>query len=96
MVANTRVKVRKASSLTGAAMEAWREVTARVDVGKGGAYWKILDDGWYDVQGHNSIKKFWLEEPLEFWLETPHTKTKLKRHVTESKWNLKPFFKPKL
>jgi len=50
VVANTRVKVRKAPSSTGAATEAWREVTVRADVGKGGAYWKILDDGWYDVQ----------------------------------------------
>ena len=49
-VANTRVKVRKASGSSGAATEAWREVTTRTDVGKEGAYWKILDDGWYDVQ----------------------------------------------
>ena len=43
---------------------------------------------------------FWLEKPLEFWLDIPYTKKKLKigkfRHVPESKWNLNPFFKPKL
>ena len=41
-----------------------------------------------------------LEKPLEFWLEIPYTKKKFKngkfRHVAESEWNLKPFFKPKL
>ena len=49
-------------------------------------------------------KFFWLEfrleKPLEFWLEIPYTKKKFKngkfRHVAESEWNLKPFFKPKL
>ena len=44
--------------------------------------------------------KFWLKKQLEFWLEIPYTKKKLKigkfRHVPESKLNLKPFFKPNL
>ena len=51
-------------------------------------------------QGGNSIGKIWLEKPLEFWLKIPYTNKKFKngqfRHVTESKWNLNPFFKPKL
>ena len=62
MEANTRVRVRKASGATGAETEVWREVAARTDVGKGGAYWRILDDGWYDVQavvmnGQNVVKE---------------------------------------
>ena len=44
--------------------------------------------------------EFWLEKQLEFWLEIPNTKKMFKngwfRHVPESKWNLKPFFEPKL
>ena len=55
-------------------------------------------------QGPNSIEKvwleFWLEKSLEFWLEVPHNKKMFKigqfRHVSESKQNLNPFFKPKL
>ena len=43
--------------------------------------------------------EFWLEKPLEFWLEIPYTMKLFKngqfRHVSESKWNLKLFFKPK-
>merc|ERR1719414_1525417 len=50
VVANTRVRVRNAPGSSGEATEAWREVTVRTDVGKEGAYWRILDDGWYDVQ----------------------------------------------
>ena len=50
MVANTRIRVRKAPGSSGEATEAWREVTVKTDVGKDGAYWRILDDGWYDVQ----------------------------------------------
>ena len=47
-------------------------------------------------QGLNSIEKKSTEKPLEFPLEIPYTKKKVKngefRHVTESKWNLKWFF----
>ena len=50
----------------------------------------------------NSIHTFWLEFQLdkhpEFWLEIAYTKKNFKnglfRHVTNSKLNLKPFFKP--
>ena len=43
---------------------------------------------------------FYLEKPLEFWLEIPYTNQKFKnrwfRQVAESEWNLQPFFKAKL
>ena len=56
------------------------------------------------AQGGNSIKQNWLEfylqKRFEFWLEIPYTITKFKngkfKHVTESKWNLYQFFKPKI
>ncbi len=44
----TVVRVRRAAGETSAAEEDWRSVPARAD-GRG-AYWKILNDGWYDVQ----------------------------------------------
>ena len=44
--------------------------------------------------------EFWLAKSLEFWLAIPYTKKCSKmgslRHVSESKQNLNPFFKPKL
>lgn len=44
------VRVRMASGQSGAAVEDWRSVWSRTDATRGGAYWRILDDGWYDVQ----------------------------------------------
>ena len=32
------------------ASESWRTIWSRVDLSREGAYWKILNDGWYDVQ----------------------------------------------
>ena len=32
------------------ASESWRSIWSRVALNREGAYWKILNDGWYDVQ----------------------------------------------
>ena len=42
--------------------------------GRGRGHGPDLPDG----LGPNSIEKFWLEKSLEFWLEIPYTKKKLK------------------
>ena len=54
------------------------------------------------LQGPNSIGKFCLEKPLEFWLDISiHQENVQKwvftcRRVAEPKWTLNLFFKPKL
>ena len=32
------------------ASESWRSIWSRIALNREGAYWKILNDGWYDVQ----------------------------------------------
>ena len=55
--------------------------------------------------GGDSIGKFelefWLEKSPEFWLEIPTLRKSsnmgsLDMYVSESKWNVKLFFKPKV
>ena len=36
------------------------------------------DNNLLGLLGPNSIEKFWLEKPLEFWLEIPYTKKMFK------------------
>ena len=51
-------------------------------------------------QGGKPIGKvripYCLKKSFEIWLELPYTKTQLFIHGIESKWNLNPYFRPKL